>query len=117
MKSDHPFVKEAGIVFLNELYQRGAHIKFFDAGFYHSKVLIVDGEFADIGTANFDRRSFFLNKEVNTYVYDKTFIAAVREDYFQDMKDAVPFDESWLKNRSLSTKINEKIAAKLRPLL
>ncbi|MCA1010931.1 cardiolipin synthase [Halobacillus halophilus] len=117
MKSDHPFVKEAGIVFLNELYQRGAQIKFFDAGFYHSKVFIVDGEFADIGTANFDRRSFFLNKEVNTYVYDKTFIAAVREDYFQDMKDAILFDESWLKNRSLSTKINEKIAATLRPLL
>ncbi|MGP4069360.1 cardiolipin synthase [Halobacillus sp. B29] len=117
MKSDHPFVKEAGIVFLNELYQRGAHIKFFDAGFYHSKVFIVDGECADIGTANFDRRSFFLNKEVNTYVYDKTFIAAVRDAYFQDMKDAVPFNESWLNNRSLSTKINEKIAAKLRPLL
>ncbi|SFF75641.1 cardiolipin synthase [Halobacillus alkaliphilus] len=117
MKSDHPFVKEAGIFFLNELYQRGAHIKFFDAGFYHSKVFIVDGEFADIGTANFDRRSFFLNKEVNTYVYDKTFIAAVRKDYFQDMKDAVSFDESWLNNRSLSTRINEKIAAMLRPLL
>ncbi|MGP4059198.1 cardiolipin synthase [Halobacillus sp. H74] len=117
MKADHPFVKEAGIPFLEELYHHGGHVHFYDDGFYHSKVIMIDGKFADIGTANFDRRSFFLNKEVNTYVYDEVFISDLRRSYFEDVADAVPFDDHWLKRRALSTRINEKIAVFLRPFL
>ncbi|MGI8316578.1 cardiolipin synthase [Halobacillus mangrovi] len=117
MKADHPFVKEAAIPYLHELYKHGANIRFFDAGFYHSKLFMIDKQFADIGTANFDRRSFFLNKEVNTFVYEEKFLKELRKAYLKDFDDAMPFNETWLNNRSLSTKINEKIAALLRPLL
>lgn len=117
MKSDHPFVKEAGIPYLDYLYRRGAKIGFFDAGFYHAKAIVVDGEIADLGTANFDRRSLFLNKEVNTFIYEQVFIGDLRKMYLEDFKDAVPFDDDWLKNRSIGTRINEKIAIILRPFL
>ncbi|MCA1020882.1 cardiolipin synthase [Halobacillus litoralis] len=117
MKADHPFVKEAAVPYLKELKEAGADIRFFDAGFYHSKVIMIDGQFADIGTANFDRRSFFLNKEINTYVYDEAFIEDLRDFYFEDVADAVPFDDRWLKKRSLGTRINQKIAVLLRPFL
>ena len=117
MKSDHPIVKEAGIPYLDYLYRRGAKVGFFDAGFYHAKVIIVDGEIADLGTANFDRRSLFLNKEVNTFIYEQVFIGDLREMYLQDFKDACSFDDDWLKNRSIGTRINEKIAIILRPFL
>ena len=30
---------------------------------FHGKVTIIDGEIVDIGTANFDNRSFYLNME------------------------------------------------------
>ncbi|KHE71592.1 cardiolipin synthase, partial [Halobacillus sp. BBL2006] len=117
LKADHPFVKSAGITYLYELYQHGASIRFFDAGFYHAKLIMIDEQFADIGTANFDRRSLFLNKEVNTFVYEESFLQELREAYLKDFDDAINFDETWLKKRSLATRINEKIAVLLRPLL
>lgn len=117
MKADHPFVKPAAIPYLEELYRAGAKIHFFDAGFYHSKVIMIDGRLADIGTANFDRRSLFLNKEVNTYVYDEAFISDLRKAYFEDAADTIPFDDHWLKRRSLTTRVNQRIAVFLRPFL
>ncbi|MCA0985440.1 cardiolipin synthase [Halobacillus yeomjeoni] len=117
MKSDHPFVKEAALPYLKNLHEHGATIRFFDAGFYHSKMIIIDEAFADIGTANFDRRSLFLNKEVNTYIYEKGFIRDLRETYLEDFNDGYPFDEHWWKIRSVGTKIREKIAVLLRPFL
>ncbi len=39
--------------------------------FFHGKVTIIDGEIVDIGTANFDNRSFYLNCESNCIIYDK----------------------------------------------
>ncbi|RDY72342.1 cardiolipin synthase [Halobacillus sp. SY10] len=117
MKADHPFVKPAAIPYLKELYGKGATIRLFDAGFYHSKVVMVDETFADIGTANFDRRSFFLNKEVNTFVYDEEFIGDLRTAYFEDAADAIAFDEHWLKRRSFTTRLNQRIAVLLRPFL
>ncbi|WP_226581482.1 cardiolipin synthase [Halobacillus litoralis] len=117
MKADHPFVKEAAIPYLKEMHASGAQVHFYDAGFYHSKTIIIDGNFADIGTANFDRRSLFLNKEVNTYVYDPSFISDLKSMYFDDAADAVPFDEHWLKRRSPATRINQIIAVLLRPFL
>ncbi|SEH46091.1 cardiolipin synthase [Halobacillus karajensis] len=117
MKADHPFVKPAAIPYLKELYDNGATIRLFDAGFYHSKVIMIDQKVADIGTANFDRRSFFLNKEVNLYVFDEAFIKDLRKAYFEDADDALPFDEHWLKHRSMTTRFNQRIAVFLRPFL
>ncbi|UOQ45311.1 cardiolipin synthase [Halobacillus salinarum] len=117
LKADHPFVKPAAIPYLKRMKDLGAKISLFDAGFYHSKIFIIDEKVADIGTANFDRRSLFLNKEVNTFVYDPGFIKELKELFMKDAGQSIAFDEAWLSKRSLTTKINEKIAILLRPLL
>ncbi|MBM7551802.1 cardiolipin synthase [Thalassobacillus pellis] len=117
LKSDHPFVKEAGIPYFRELYQAGGRIRFYDAGFYHAKVFIVDRKQCDIGTANFDLRSLFLNKEVNIFVYDPGFIDHIRNLYLKDFADGLSYDQNWLADRSLGTRINVQIARLLRPLL
>ncbi|RWZ58945.1 cardiolipin synthetase [Halobacillus fulvus] len=117
LKADHPFVKEGGLPYLKELSEHGAHVKFFDAGFYHAKVIMSDQKLADLGTANFDRRSLFLNKEVNTFIYDDTFVRNLRNMYMEDFEDAISLDESFWKNRSLKTKFNQKLAILLRPFL
>ncbi|MFD1020053.1 cardiolipin synthase [Thalassobacillus hwangdonensis] len=117
LKSDHPLVKEAGIPYMEELYRAGGNVHWFSNGFYHSKVFAVDDAFCDIGTANFDRRSLFLNKEVNTIIFDQTFVQEVTAAFMEDVRDSIPFDDKWLKNRSLQTKINEQIARLFRGLL
>ncbi|MCP3027540.1 cardiolipin synthase [Halobacillus sp. A5] len=117
MKPDHPLVKEAGLPFMYELFRHGGSISFFDGGFYHAKVMIVDRTFAYLGTANFDRRSMFLNKEVNMYIYEDEFVEDLRQAYLGDTEEALLLNEEWIANRSLSIKINEQIAKLFRPLL
>ncbi|WP_431803006.1 cardiolipin synthase [Halobacillus andaensis] len=117
MKPDHPLVKEAGLPFMYELYRHGGSVNFFDAGFYHAKLMLVDRTFAYLGTSNFDRRSFFLNKEVNMYIYEDEFVEDLRNAYMDDVKDARALDEEWIARRGLSVKIKEQIAKLFRPIL
>ncbi|MFG6147286.1 cardiolipin synthase [Halobacillus sp. B23F22_1] len=117
MKPDHPLVKEAGLPFMYELFRHGANVSFFDGGFYHAKVMMVDRTFAYLGTANFDRRSMFLNKEVNMYIYEDEFVEDLRKAYLNDVKEARILDEEWIAKRSLAIRINEQIAKFFRPLL
>ncbi|SEA70812.1 cardiolipin synthase [Thalassobacillus cyri] len=117
LKSDHPFVKEGGIPFYEELYRAGGEVRLYDAGFYHAKVFIIDKEFCDLGTSNLDLRSLFLNKEINIFFYDKEFIHDMRKRFLQDFAEGIPFDDNWLASRSIGTKINIKIARLIRPIL
>ncbi|MBS4190051.1 cardiolipin synthase [Bacillus sp. FJAT-49705] len=75
--ADHPFVKEASYPFLRKLISQGAIVYQFLNGFYHAKTYIIDDKICDIGTANFDHRSLFLNYEINCYIYDHAFIQKV----------------------------------------
>lgn len=59
MKSDHPLVREAGFTYYAELLDAGCMIYRFYQGFYHVKAMVIDDIISIIGTANFDKRSFF----------------------------------------------------------
>ena len=117
LKADHPLVKPAATPYLKRICQEGGTVSLFDDGFYHAKVMIIDEKIADIGTANFDLRSLFLNKEVNTLVYDPEFIKELKAMFMGDTLNAIALDDDWLAKRSLTTKISGKIAMLLRPLL
>ena len=76
--ADHMLVKEASYRYFRILIPLGAQIFQYQKGFYHAKVLIIDDKVCDVGTANFDKRSFYLNLEINCLTYDKEFIEHVR---------------------------------------
>lgn len=117
MKRDHALVKEAGLPYLQELVLHGAHAHHFNAGFYHAKIIMVDQEAADIGTANFDRRSMFLNKEVNISIFDPSFVEHLREEYFKDVENSLPFTKKEAASPSLGTKIKIQLSKPFRGVL
>ncbi|MCQ6274581.1 cardiolipin synthase [Bacillus sp. V3B] len=86
--SDHALVKEASYKYLRKLLKLGATVYQYKKGFYHAKTLLIDDKVCDVGTANFDKRSFFLNHEMNCYTYDKQYIEHVRSIVQNDQKDA-----------------------------
>ncbi|MEH7390099.1 cardiolipin synthase [Bacillus sp. JJ1503] len=86
--SDHPLVKEASYYFFRKLIRQGAVVYEFKNGFYHAKTLIIDDNICDIGTTNFDFRSFFLNYEINCYIYDYDFIQKVRHVIQADIRQS-----------------------------
>jgi hypothetical protein len=56
--NDNWFVRHASNVYLQELASMGARIYFYEKGFMHQKVMLVDDRLAMVGTVNFDNRSF-----------------------------------------------------------
>ena len=54
----------------------------------HSKTLLVDAEWATVGTANLDYRSFFLNDELNLIDESGALNAALADVFEQDLRDA-----------------------------
>lgn len=88
IKSDHFLVKEASYIYFGPLIQLGCNIYQYDNGFFHAKVIIVDHDICDIGTANFDKRSLFLNSEINCFIYDQNYIKQIKKVIESDLKKA-----------------------------
>ncbi len=63
------------------LLQSGVRIFEYLPGFVHSKVFLVDGEEAVVGTINLDYRSLYHHFECAAYLYRTDCLAAIAEDF------------------------------------
>lgn len=107
-KRDHPLVREAAYPFLQTLLKAGANVYDFYAGFYHSKIIIIDQEKCIIGTANFDRRSISLNFECSCFIYSRSFIeSVVMKEIQEDMRQSkvLTYEEAKKMNPATYTKV------------
>lgn len=86
-------LKQAAYPYLKDMLHAGAEIYQYRNGFFHGKVTIIDGEIVDIGTANFDNRSFYLNCESNCIIYDKTVVDEVWSRLQVDFHKSKRFSE------------------------
>ena len=109
--SDHILVKEAAYPYFRILFKEGAHILQFHRGFYHAKTLLIDEKICDMGTANFDKRSLFLNCEVNCLIFDFFTIEQAKKYLTNDMIDSVPISEKALWEPTFFQKIKEAFAS------
>jgi cardiolipin synthase len=110
VKPDHILVREASFPYLRRLLKEGAEVFEFQNGFYHAKTTIFDENICDIGTANFDKRSLFLNKEINCYIYDPHFISRVLDVIKKDLLDSKPLKLEDLTKPNLVRSFKEGIA-------
>ncbi|MGG3799901.1 cardiolipin synthase [Metabacillus fastidiosus] len=111
MKADHPLVREASFPYYGPLILAGCEIYRFYHGFYHSKVFVVDNNTCDIGTANFDKRSFYINDEMNCLIYDVDFIQRVKESVYEDFTRSEKLTYEFLKKRPISERGKELLAS------
>lgn len=117
LKRDHAFVKEAGFPSLQKLVLSGANVYHYNAGFYHAKLVLVDEEAADIGTANFDKRSMFLNKEVTISIFEESFVRHLRSEYFKDTENSLVYGKEQAANPSVATKVKTQLVKPFRWML
>ena len=67
--------------------EAGIHIYEYQPGFVHSKVMLVDGLKATVGSVNMDFRSLYLNFECNLYIYNHPQVLhAIKEDFASSYK-------------------------------
>jgi cardiolipin synthase A/B len=72
---DHKIVRVASRKHWPELLKAGVKIYEYQPAMNHVKLMIVDGKFVSVGSANFDMRSIRLNDEANLNVLSSGFAA------------------------------------------
>jgi cardiolipin synthase len=103
--------------YVQELLEAGVKVYFYKAGFIHSKVIIVDGLFSSVGTANLDFRSLETNFEVNAMVYDEEIAEVLTRQFLEDQdKSEQVILANWVKRPRIN-KIKESFARILSPML
>lgn len=112
---DKKMVYYATLSYAKELMDSGVEIYAYN-GFMHSKLMIVDDNIVNIGSANMDRRSFSLNFEINAIVYDNRFNEMNRKVVEQELKNSVLINYK-KKKVNFFVGILEKLARLFTPII
>ncbi|MGY0401165.1 cardiolipin synthase [Carnobacterium jeotgali] len=116
-KPDHPFIYRATMYYAAAMVAVGAEVYIYDNGFLHAKTVVVDGTICSIGTANFDIRSFKLNFEVNTFIYDQKIAQQQQQFFYEDMKKSYQLTQEILDNQSKWLKFKQTFSRLFSPIL
>jgi len=111
------FMHRATRHLLWELLQRGVRIYFQPGAFVHSKLLLVDDEYAQMGSANLDPRSLRLNFELNVEILDTQLTARLGEHYQEARSRAREISLSEVDGRRLGTRLLDGLAWLFSPYL
>ena len=87
-KADHLLVYLAAYSYLDESAETGVKFYRYRDGFLHQKVMLIDNNFATVGTANFDNRSFRLNFEITAGIADHDFAGEIEQMFENDFTNS-----------------------------
>jgi cardiolipin synthase len=77
----------AAQTYYRKLIEAGGKVYLYEAGFFHSKTIVVDGVISAVGTMNMDQRSLKLHKELMCWVFDKGFAGQCTDAFLADMEN------------------------------
>lgn len=116
-KSDTTFVHITSMAFLSEVLDVSVKVFFYEAGFLHSKLMIVDSSLTITGSANMDVRSFEHNFEIDAFIYNHETCSKAKEIFFKDMEQSTLLSTEEWEKRPRRDKIMESIMRLFSPLL
>ncbi len=70
VKSDIPLTPDCGFYNAHKLMKAGCHVWMYKPGFHHTKIIMVDGKFCTVGSANLNARSLRWDYEDNAVIID-----------------------------------------------
>ncbi len=114
--TDHPVIGAVARAYIDDLVRSGVNV-YFHRGILHAKTMSVDDALAVIGTANFDRRSFFLHSELSLLLYGADVVGQLREKQIQYISQSHPLDFERWRNRSSVRLLRDRTVKLLSPLL
>lgn len=82
-------------------------------GMMHGKGVVMDDDWAMIGSSNIDQSSFFDNYEANMLTHDRKFVSSIKKIVLGWMKNARKLEDIHWESRGRFQKIKEWIAIKL----
>lgn len=114
---DHAFVYRATQYYAKQLANEGVTIYFYQKGFIHAKTMVVDGKVASVGSANLDFRSFKLNFEINTFIYDHRVADQLEQIFIEDVRVSKVMTPARFAEQSLWLRFKQTFSRLLSPIL
>lgn len=116
-RSDSKIVYWASRSYIGELIDADVKVYLYRKGFNHSKLIMIDGQFSSLGTANMDIRSFEDNFEVSAIIYDREITAELEAEFLEDLRQCRLVTREYWETRPLLHNIYEAFSRLFSPLL
>ncbi len=116
-RSDSKITYWASRSYIGEMIDADIKVYLYKKGFNHSKLIMIDGRFSSVGTANMDIRSFEDNFEVSALMYDPEIARQLEAEFHKDLTHSTPATKEWWENKPLKHSIYESLARLMSPLL
>jgi cardiolipin synthase len=109
-ESNLPIVQWASTAQLWQVLEHGCRVWLADPPFDHTKLFLVDGRWALIGSANWDLRSLRLNFEIDMEVYDRVVVEYLERHFDESVVGAAQVTNEVLNQRPLWRQVRDGIA-------
>lgn len=116
-QSNLRYVDWATSSMLSEVVRHGIRVYRQPAPFAHSKLVVVDDFYVNVGSANLDPRSLRLNFEFNVEVYNPELAATLSEHHKDVLSRSTEVTIESLEKRSLPVRLRDAAAKLLSPYL
>lgn len=103
---DIELVSSGNYHFAQRLLRHGAHIYLYKGEFHHSKIMIVDGQFCMVGSANLNSRSLKFDYEASCFLFGQETTARLNQIFTDDKTRCDTLTHSYYKkNYSLGFRL------------
>lgn len=100
-----------------ELLQHGVEVRYQPAPFAHSKLVVIDGHYALVGSANIDPRSLRLNFELGVEIFDAALARTLSEHFAAAVANSRVVTLEEVDGRSLPVRVRDAICWLFSPYL
>lgn len=115
LRSDIRLMTYASYAWFSVLKKLGVNIH-FTKKMMHGKGVIMDDEWAMVGSSNMEQTGFYDNYEANIKIKDLSVVKEIKSRILQWLKDSMEFDEKKWAKRGVWHRLNEQLAKKLYKL-
>jgi cardiolipin synthase len=116
-RSNLRLVQWASTALLWQVLEHGCRVWLAPPPFDHGKLMVVDGAWALLGSANWDPRSLRLNFELDVECYDRALVGDLERILDGKLRQARPLTLADVEGRSLPVKLRDGLARLLSPYL
>ncbi len=115
---DIPLTPDCVFYNAHRLMKHGVTFWIYEDGFHHTKVMMVDGKFCTVGSANLNSRSLSFDYEENAVIIDPHITKQLYDIFEQDIqKSYLLTEETWQQHRTRWRKCVGWFAHLLMPFL
>ncbi len=115
--NNHFLVKWASTALLWQVLERGCRVFLTSPPFDHTKLMLVDGTWTFLGSANWDPRSLRLNFEFNLECYDSGLCERMAGLVADKLRTAHEVDKAEVDSRKLPVRLRDGVARLFSPYL